>query len=364
MEVVERASSRCGTPTFGSRVDLPSVAEARRARGGNATTPIQLRKPFGYGSAVRAYPAPPVPTTVATVPVLKQAAPIRGGGLKKNKPSPLSASSSALTAAPCSPSLPSPSVSASTSSIRSVVVTSPRGTRVSSPRHGQTPQPSQSPIARRSRTPFRTQISPGQSQSPVPPPPASPMSPRRRSSYAHLASSSPTTTTTTKKTLRHMPSSPILKQSLSSLQKPQPSSPPSPAPVPTSSRIPALMRRASVAQLQAPKPVLTSPPPPLPSPSQHAPHSISMLRSAGGSIRRMGSLLLPGRASGGALDFARARRKDDDESSDDDDDEGLRIHRPMSPGLLPVGSVLAEAARIERGHGHVFSRGLAGSPDY
>ncbi|KAJ7820738.1 O-methyltransferase-domain-containing protein [Mycena olivaceomarginata] len=34
MEMVERASSRCGTPTFGSRVDLPSVAEARARFGG------------------------------------------------------------------------------------------------------------------------------------------------------------------------------------------------------------------------------------------------------------------------------------------------------------------------------------------
>ncbi|KAF7303632.1 O-methyltransferase [Mycena indigotica] len=312
MEIVERASSRCGTPTFGSRVNLPSVAEAKRVRGQNA---LQLRKPFGYGAGA--------PTATATF--LRQPAPIR----KKTKPSPLASSSNSTVA--YSP-MPSPAPG-SASSLRSMTVTSPRPTQPGSPVITRSSQGLHSPIARRSRTPFRSQsqiqISPRESPVPV-------ASPRptlsRRSSHAQLSPTGPAK----QQGLRHMPSSPVLKQSSDSSRKlQQQPSPPSPIP----SRIPALPRRASIAQLQ---------PPPSSPPQPPVPAVPSKLLSPLRSVRRMGSLLLPGRASGGTLDFARY---------EESDDEGL--HRP---DLLPAGSVLAEAAQIERGQG--FSRDSARSPDY
>ncbi|KAF7324950.1 Ich1 protein [Mycena kentingensis (nom. inval.)] len=354
MDIVERASSRCGTPTFGSRVDLPygSVAEARRVR----TTSIQARKPFGYGSAgpalLRSYPAPPMPTTAMA---LKQAAPIRSG---KKRPSPLSGMSQASPSSPLPSPLPS---SASTSSLRSTTVTSPfQPTRA----NAKTPQPpATSPVARRARTPgpLRSQKSyPHIAMQSVPPSPMSPPPPlplSRQSSYTRLSGNSPSASPThqqsqnqkTPKALRHMPSSPVLKSSPSrrNLKAELEQTPSPPSPAPGSSRIPALMRRASVAQLpQSPQPSFP------PTPQRQSGTSASMLLSPLRSVRRMGSLLLPGRASGGALDFAKGRGDAEDEGSSG-----------RGEGLLPAGSVLAEAARIERG-GLGHSRTTSGSPEY
>ncbi|KAJ7728059.1 hypothetical protein B0H16DRAFT_1734826 [Mycena metata] len=50
VEMVEQASSRCGTPTFGSRVDLPSMAEAR----GAAVVPGALEAGGGVDYAANA----------------------------------------------------------------------------------------------------------------------------------------------------------------------------------------------------------------------------------------------------------------------------------------------------------------------
>ncbi|KAJ6461096.1 O-methyltransferase [Mycena sanguinolenta] len=333
MEMVERASSRCGTPTFGSRVDLPSVAEARARFGGG----IGGRRPFGSGSRA----PPPVP--------LKQAPLLTSPALRKKKPSPLS-----VAPPPLAPS-PNPS------SYRPV--TSPR------------PQPAQqptSPMARRiSQAPLRTQ---SQQQplapSPVPrqaPPPPSPMSPRnplsRRSSYAHLSqtaqsqsqpqsqASTPTPTPQPHplNTLRHVPSSPVLKQTQHQHHQHSHSQPSPPSPVP--SRIPALTRRASHAQLQLPQTELRKRSGSIITPS--------MVRAAGGEVsgagnaygHGLGSLLLPGRTSGGALDFGarRRRRENGDGDNESADIEDELMSRRASPILPPGRSVLAAAAWIERG---------------
>ncbi|KAJ7143712.1 hypothetical protein C8R44DRAFT_845906 [Mycena epipterygia] len=309
-EMVERASSRCGTPTFGSRVDLPSVAEARARFGGGVG-----RRPFGFGGAGGAR-APPPP------PPLKQAVVLTVQPVRKKKPSPLSV-------APPPPS-PSPSLYRP--------ITSPRP---------QPPQQQHSPISRRtSQAPlFRPQAQQAPAPAPVvrQPPPPSPMSPRhplsRRSSHAHLSQSQAPTPQShaPANTLRHVPSSPVLKQHQH--QHPQ-ASPPSPVP----SRIPALARRASHAQLQFPQTELRKR-------SGSIIHP-AMVRASGGSGSGsgsgIGSLLLHGRASGGALDFGRRRRGDDADGDSESADDELLSGR-ASPVLLPARSVLAAAARIERG---------------
>ncbi|KAJ7434528.1 O-methyltransferase, partial [Mycena galericulata] len=371
MGMVERASSRCGTPTFGSRVDLPSVAEARARFGGVA------RRPFGAGLR-----APlPVPGP------LKQAAVLTAPPARKKKPSPLSVIPP--------PSSPSPSL---------------YHRPITSPRPQQVPQQQQqgsSPIARRmSQAPlFRAQAQP---VVPVPAvrqaPPPSPMSPphplSRRSSYAHLTQGpapsphphhSPTTHThalrhvpsspvlkpprhrqghahqtpsppspalmsrapTPQRGLRHAPSSPVLKQHQERDRERHPLQlhPSPPSPVPT--RIPALARRASHAQLQFPQTELRKR-------SGSIVHP-AMVRAAGsgggasgigigiGSSMGVGRPLMHGRVNGGgSLDFGRSRRRGDaDGDSESADDEVLSGR--ASPVLLPGGSVLAAAARIERG---------------
>ncbi|KAJ6551774.1 hypothetical protein B0H19DRAFT_1297609 [Mycena capillaripes] len=319
MEMVERASSRCGTPTFGSRVDLPSVAEARARFGKSVGVG---RRPFGFGGAPGSGARGPPPP-----PPLKQAAVLTAPPARKKKPSPLS------VVPP--PSSPSPSLYRP--------VTSPRP---------QPAQPQSSPIARRT---LRQQPQPQQppAPSPVPrqAPPPSPMSPRlplsRRASYAHLSQTvqiqsqppTPTPQLLPPNTLRHVPSSPVLKQTQHQ-HHPQ-ASPPSPGP----SRIPALTRRASHAQLQLPQTELRKR-------SGSIVHP-AMVRAAGGGntyAHGMGSLLLQGRASGGALDFGRRRRGDDaDGDSDRDGADDEIVSQRASPVLLPARSVLAAAARIERG---------------
>ncbi|KAJ7689893.1 hypothetical protein B0H14DRAFT_3175933 [Mycena olivaceomarginata] len=329
MEMVERASSRCGTPSFGSRVDLPSVAEARARFGGGV---VGTRRPFGGSRA----PPPPPP--------LKQAVVLTGPPVRKKKPSPLSV---APPPSSSSPNLPSYRPA-----------TSPRP-----PPAQQHQQQYASPITRRiPPAPLRTQSQQLQplAPSPVPrqPPPPSPMSPRlslsRRSSYPHLSQtvqlqsqnqtqSQAPTPMPQGNTLRHVPSSPILKHSYRQHPQPSPSSS-----VP--SRIPALTRRASHAQLQLPQTELRKRSGSIVTPS--------MVRAAAGGEsglggghpygHGLGSLLLHGRASGGALDFeARRRQRGDGDSEGGDIDDELSS-RCALPVLLPARSVLAAAARIER----------------
>ncbi|KAJ7449160.1 O-methyltransferase, partial [Mycena latifolia] len=137
MDIVERASSRCGTPTFGSRVDLPSVAEARARFGGGVGVG---RRPFGSGSRAGPGLAP-----------LRQAAVLTAPPVRKKKPSPLS------VAPP--PTSPSPSLYHPLASPRPQL-----------PHQPVSPPPS--PVPRQAAPP-------------------SPMSPRhplsRRSSHAHLS---------------------------------------------------------------------------------------------------------------------------------------------------------------------------------
>ncbi|KAJ7023063.1 O-methyltransferase [Mycena alexandri] len=363
MEMVERASSRCGTPTFGSRVDLPSMAEARARFG-----PSVGGRRFGSGGVSGARGPP------SSLPPLRQAAVLTAPPTRKKKPSPLS------VVPP--PSSPSPSLYRP--------VTSPRPPAQPAP---QSQQLQSSPIARRvGQAPlFRSQQQQQQAQplapSPVPrqaPPPPSPMSPRlplsRRASYAHLGQTVqlqgqsqsqshghshthsqsqpspiplPASPRPHAHTLRHVPSSPVLKQPYQQNQTqsqhqqhqqhldPQPQSQASP-PSLVPSRIPALTRRASHAQLQLPQTELRKR-------SGSIVHPAMVRAAAGGGSggtygHGLGSLLLNGRASGGALDFGVRRRDADAESEGDESRSGR-----ASPVLLPARSVLAAAARIERG---------------
>jgi hypothetical protein len=177
----------------------------------------------------------------------------------------------------------------------------------------------------------------------------------RRSSYAHLSQtvqlqsqnqtqSQAPTPTLQGNALRHVPSSPVLKQSYR--QHPQ-ASPLSPVP----SRTPALTRCTSHAQLQLPQTELRK--------CSGSIVTLSMVRAAAGGEgglgsghtygHGLGSLLLHGRANGGALDFGARRRQrgdGDSEGGDINDEPSLRC---ASPVLLPVWSVLAAAARIECG---------------
>ncbi|KAJ7621005.1 O-methyltransferase [Roridomyces roridus] len=301
--VMERASSRCGTPTFGSRVVLPSAAETKARfgvdarRGRNVPLPQMLK---------------PAPTLV-----------------RKKKPSPLSVLP------------PSPNVHRS----------------VASPRPSQ--QQQSSPVARRmsQAPPFLRSAA-----APAPAPPPSPLSPlsRSTSTLRHVPSSpglkarqhppnlssppSPTLPSPTpppqtqrRRTLRHMPSSPVLKQPMQHMATlNDQSSPPSPVP----SRIPALVRRASHAQLILPQTELRKR-------SGSIIHPAMVRAAAGSGLGLRGS-------GGGSLDFGRARRRQggdgDGEWSADDDNAslGLGLSRRASPVPMPPGgSVLAAAARIE-----------------
>ncbi|KAG6825824.1 hypothetical protein H0H92_002297, partial [Tricholoma furcatifolium] len=98
---IERASSRCGTPTFGSRTDLPSMQEAISRFGGRNVRPRPPGSALKVPCAVPAWPAtlrqPAVITSSHNAPV------------KKKKPSPLSLSSP-------KPSSPSPLMSPTLSS--------------------------------------------------------------------------------------------------------------------------------------------------------------------------------------------------------------------------------------------------------
>ncbi|KAJ7080600.1 O-methyltransferase [Mycena belliarum] len=286
---MERASSRCGTPTFGSRVDLPSVAEARARFGGSVGVG---RRPFASGSRA---PPPPVPLKQAAAPQFRSQA---------QSQQPLAPSPVPRQAAPPSPM---------------------------SPRH---------PLSRRSSY---VNLSQTTAKAPTPPPPvpqtlrhapSSPVLKQEGHQRQHPSPPSPFPARVPL-TLRHAPSSPVLKQPRDQQHRQHPS-PPSPVP----SRIPTVSRRASHAQLQLPQTELRKR-------SGSIIHP-AMARAAGGSGGGMGlgSLLLHGRASGGALDFGAWRRGDADGDSESADDDVLS--RRPSP-VLPARSVLAAAARIERG---------------
>ncbi|TRM58535.1 hypothetical protein BD626DRAFT_511396 [Schizophyllum amplum] len=155
LEMIGRASSRCGTPTFGSRVDFPSLAPtkgpmSKLSRGLLTRGGAAMRK-FGFGRT----------STTAT-----SAQGFAPSGLKHPKrPSPLTLAASASTASLASPAAGSPRVA---SSRPSGVFHRTRGLSVSQPTSS-----SSSPAPSTQQTPLT---------------PASPRLPSilRRSSHAHL----------------------------------------------------------------------------------------------------------------------------------------------------------------------------------
>ena len=179
MEIIERASSRCGTPTFGSNTRLSSMQEALARFGGGIIKPrgISQQKSIPFGGT-RPVPPPPLlkPALSLTTTVRK-------------RPSPLSV--------PLSHGTPSPGHSP-----RWVTPTSPRNGHT----HSTSPAPPSIPpkmITRRmSLANLRPQPLSGSVESPLPLPnatrqyqPLSPMSPRsavhppilRRASHAQLS---------------------------------------------------------------------------------------------------------------------------------------------------------------------------------
>jgi hypothetical protein len=176
MEIIERASSRCGTPTFGSNTRLSSMQEALARFGGGMVKPKAISRqkstPFG---GTRPVPPPPLlkPALSLTTTVRK-------------RPSPLSV--------PPSHGTPSPGHSP-----RWVTSTSPRNEHT----HSSSPAPPPKTITRRmSLANLRPQPLSGSSEPPPTLPtatrqyqPLSPMSPRsavhppilRRASHAQLS---------------------------------------------------------------------------------------------------------------------------------------------------------------------------------
>ncbi|KAG5634918.1 hypothetical protein H0H81_000331 [Sphagnurus paluster] len=223
-EVLERASSRCGTPTFGSRMDLPSIKETMARFGGGVR---RSRLPGRTGAALQ----PPVPQKPG---ILKQSAvitPTSAPGttpMKKKKPSPLSLPPPSSP----SPALASPKLSQPPTPIK-------RRMSLAQLR----PPSQQGPVSPVSPMPISRGIPPSP-MSPrhpqVPPPPVPPPSRTltRRASHAQL-------------TARHSPSSSV------SLRAPSQHvhSPGSPVP---------LARQALCSPISArhPQPLLQSPPPP------------------------------------------------------------------------------------------------------
>ncbi|CAK5276538.1 unnamed protein product [Mycena citricolor] len=282
--LAERAGSRCGTPTFGSRLDLPfsSVADARAKLGS--------RRPWGARS-----PPPSIPLRGAAIP----------GKLMKKRPSPLTAAAPTAASSPSPSSTPQPGHDP-----RATILNSPVTRKIPSSSKNQKNQllAPQSPISPRFTISRRSSLaSLAQQHSPSPPPPVPPLlvppTPLRSSNVASTA----TPPRPPKSALRHMPSSPVLKQKI---QQQQPS-PPSPVP---SSRLPSLTRRASHAQL---------------SPRSEQPRSPLLLgRSLGGAID-FGAI-------GRKLGYLNRGRETDAESSSVDSD-----------GRNPPTSLLAEAATIE-----------------
>ncbi|KAL1747190.1 ich1-like protein [Schizophyllum fasciatum] len=152
LELIGRASSRCGTPTFGSRVDFPSLAPkgpmSRLSKGIFGKGGAAMRK-FGFGKPTAGTALGGRSSSIAT---LKE--PVIISPPKKKKPSPLTLSS------PIAPSSPAPSSRLTqTARVRGLSISQPTSSSSS-------PAPSQ--------------------QGPLTP--ASPRFPSmlRRSSHAHL----------------------------------------------------------------------------------------------------------------------------------------------------------------------------------
>lgn len=292
IEMLERAGSRCGTPTFGSRMELPSVEESMARFGGGI---VRSRLPVGVMGKVNATPGAPRPG------ILKQPV-VLTPPVKKKKPSPLS--------------VPPP--------LSSSPVPAPHYP-LASPRHSQLP----SPITRRKSHAhlYRPDSQPGIPPVPMPipivrQPPPSPMSPRhphpslsRRSSYAQLSQTAQAQPSSIPIRLPQEPPSPLV-----------PRQPPS---SPIASRHQPIARRLSYAQLPQ-----------------------SGLRKRSGSIIGppitggigggigMGSLLLGGGGAGGVLNF---------EATERNKTSPAHAHGPGVGSPSPGGTVLAAAARIERG---------------
>lgn len=88
LEVIERASSRCGTPTFGSNMKLSSVQEALARFGGGIIRRSRMAKIVTLtGSNPSVYKEPP---PVPLKPALTLSSGSGGNAKKKAKPSPLS----------------------------------------------------------------------------------------------------------------------------------------------------------------------------------------------------------------------------------------------------------------------------------
>lgn len=179
MEIIERASSRCGTPTFGSNTRLSSMQEALARFGGGMVKPKGLSRqkstPFGG--------ARPVPPPPLLKPALSLTTTVR------KRPSPLSV--------PPSHGTPSPGHSP-----RWVTSTSPRNEHTHSSSPAPPPIPPKTITRRMSLANLRPQPLSGSVEPPLPLPnatrqcqPLSPMSPRsavhppilRRASHAQLS---------------------------------------------------------------------------------------------------------------------------------------------------------------------------------
>ncbi|CAA7262528.1 unnamed protein product [Cyclocybe aegerita] len=205
MEMAGRASSRCGTPTFGSRMRLSSAEEALSRFGGGVGrsrgTNRNISTPFG---STFGHPPPPPPSLLK--PALSLFSSLSVGKSVKKKPSPLSVP-------PLQTSPPSPFARSPSHARKRSLASSPGDDHAT----GQSSSPSQVQASPRiiTRRVSLANLRPSQNQSqetaiPPPPPlagrhpPPSPLSPRhlgsppplpqtpsrslaRRASYAHLS---------------------------------------------------------------------------------------------------------------------------------------------------------------------------------
>lgn len=323
MKMIERASSRCGTPTFGSRMELSSVEETLSKFGGGVTRSKGLRGGPSVSAFAKCSPLKPAVSLIL-----------------KKKPSPLSVSLPRH-----SPPLPSLSG------------------KVGSPRYDQSPSPAGSTLIQRrlSLAQLRPQSQQGpQSQSAAPPPcqpPLSPMSPRhtnhsplsQRPSHPQLSQVGHPHPQSQSHTL------PILPSLIPVRSITEPVTPVShqehhqrhPTPVMASSRRdsprPIITRRSSYAQLPQLSPRKRS--------GTVIGHSIqtSNLNAGFGAAGNSGLAMgVSGSSRGGAFGGAVLRF----EAEIDDQQRSGCSTRPQSPVVGGV-SVLAAAGRIERGD---FSR--------
>ncbi|KAF8811230.1 hypothetical protein BYT27DRAFT_7252947 [Phlegmacium glaucopus] len=322
MQMIEQASSRCGTPTFGSRMELSSVEEALSKFGGGVVRPKVLRGgPSVSASAKRSALKPAVSLTL------------------KKKPSPLS-----VPPPRCSPPLPSPS------------------SKLSSPGHDQSHYPAgPTLIQRRLSLAQQGPQSPSVSLPPLSvtrqPPPLSPMSPRhsthtplsRRPSQAQLSHVGHSHSQSQSQALPTLPSLIPIRSviepmtPISHREHNQRHTTPVTAPSQRDSPRPMLTRRSSYAQLpQVPsrKRSGTVVGPSIQTGNLNAGFGAEMPGN-GGLITGVSSSR---GGTGGALGGAILRF----EAEIDDQERGGSSTRPQSPAVGGV-SVLAAAARIERG---------------